>query len=152
MLLFAIKWHHFWYCTLWPWPSFSRCTVWNVNILEVSSTGAEMRKMTFIDCDICHRMAPLRMLYSVILTFVFKVKMRMITKLSHQICHNLYGTHHRIALVVNTTNERVLFKTGSASFPGPLVDDRNAGSQPVLATFHASHTLFGQQVSFHDCS
>ena len=30
--------------------------------------------MTFIDIDICHRMGPLRKLYSVTLTNIFKVK------------------------------------------------------------------------------
>ena len=47
---------------------------WNVNISKTVRAG-EKCSMTFKEADICNRMMrPLRMLYSVTLTFMFKVK------------------------------------------------------------------------------
>ena len=42
---------------VWPWPTFSRSNMWNVNISETVRASATTRKVAFIDVDICHWMA-----------------------------------------------------------------------------------------------
>ena len=45
-----------------------------VNTSEIVQAGTKMRDTTLIEFDICDRMIPLRMLYSITLTWIFKVK------------------------------------------------------------------------------
>ena len=48
--------------------------IWNVNIWKMMRVSEKCSSIIFIEIDICHRMGPLRFLYSMILTFIFKVK------------------------------------------------------------------------------
>ena len=70
-----MKWDHCKCCTLRSWPKFSRSHIWNVTFSETVRAIAKMRYMTFVEVDIRRRMAPLWILYSVILNFIFKVKL-----------------------------------------------------------------------------
>ena len=47
---------------------------WNVKILKMVGAIEKCASMTFIEVEICHWMEPLRMFYSMTLTFTFKVK------------------------------------------------------------------------------
>ena len=46
----------------------------NVNISKTVRASEKCSNMTFIEVDICHGMGPFRMLYSVTLTYILKVK------------------------------------------------------------------------------
>ena len=48
---------------------FTRSNILNVNILKTVRAGAKLQEMTFVDFNICHRMASLRMLYSLTFTY-----------------------------------------------------------------------------------
>ena len=47
---------------------------WNVNMAKMVRASEKCFSVTFIEINICHRMEPLRILYSMTLTFIFKVK------------------------------------------------------------------------------
>ena len=53
---------------------FQGSIFWNVNILKIVRASVNCSRMTFIEIYICHRMRPLLMLYSMTLTYNFKVK------------------------------------------------------------------------------
>ena len=55
---------------------FSRCLCLGVTTVHTGRISAKItnEKMTFVDFDICLRMASLRNLYSVTLTYFFKLK------------------------------------------------------------------------------
>ena len=72
--IFASEWCHCECCVSLPWPTFSSDEIWNVNIWKTMRVNPKYSGMPFIQVDICHRMGPLRMLYSVVLTYFFKVK------------------------------------------------------------------------------
>ena len=67
-LIFPIEFNYCECFTPWPSPEILLSQIWNVNISETVRSSAKIRHMT------CHRMAPLSMLYSVTLTFLFKVR------------------------------------------------------------------------------
>ena len=48
---------------------------WNVNISKMVRSSKKCLSMTFIEFDICHRIGPFQMLYSVTLTYIFKLKL-----------------------------------------------------------------------------
>ena len=67
------KLHHYECCTSRPWSKFSRLKIWYTNISDIVKANAEML-MSFIDFDICNRMAQLRMLCSITLTSFLRLK------------------------------------------------------------------------------
>ena len=48
----------------------------NVNISKTVRDSAKLQEMTFVDFNICYRMASLRMLYYLTLTYFFKVNFK----------------------------------------------------------------------------
>ena len=48
-MVFAIEWQHGANCTPWPWPTFWRSTIWNVNIFETVRSAKKMHVMTVVD-------------------------------------------------------------------------------------------------------
>ena len=109
--IFAVEWHHCECCTLWPWPSFSRRNISNVNILKMVRASANVQNMTFVDFNICYRMASLRMLYYLTLTYFFKVNRlhvntfsRKVTylRMTHKVCdHDWISTEYRTVTPAN---------------------------------------------------
>ena len=75
------------------------------NISSQIRDSAKMCDTVFLCFNICHRIAPLRKLFSII-------KLQIITMLFSQICFHMYGTRRRVALVVLafTTYEILTFK------------------------------------------
>ena len=74
ILTFIIEWCHCENCTSWPWSTFWRSKLLNVNISEKVRASAKMHGTTFKDLDICRWMIPLRQLHAVILSYYFKVQ------------------------------------------------------------------------------
>ena len=63
--------------------------------------------MTFIDFYICYRMETSQKSYSVTFTHIFNVKIvNSHSVVFLHICHNLYGTRRRVALI-NITHQRI---------------------------------------------
>ena len=74
---FLVEWHISRFSPPWSWPSFSRSTFWHIINLRMSRKWWEMEQTLLQLSDrkscIFYRMAPLLMLYIMILTNVFKV-------------------------------------------------------------------------------
>ena len=70
--VFTIEWRHCECCTSWPWPTFSKLRFLKCKNLKTVRAIELFSSMTFIEVDICHRMGPLGMLYSVTLIFIFQ--------------------------------------------------------------------------------
>ena len=45
-MIFAIKQPHFENCTSWPWPTFWRSNIWNVNISKTVRAAAKIHETT----------------------------------------------------------------------------------------------------------
>ena len=75
-MTFAIRLRHGQCWTPWPWRTISRSNFSNVNISKTVRAGAKLQEMTFVDCNICSRMASLRMLYSLILTYFSRLNFK----------------------------------------------------------------------------
>ena len=80
----------------------------NVNILKMGRANEKFSSTTFIDVDICQRILPLRLVYSVTLTsfarsniFCHAIFVKFVCKQlrSLQICLNLHGLCYGFALV-----------------------------------------------------
>ena len=74
ILVFAIEWRHCESCTPWLWPTFSRSNISNADISEIVRSIWKLCHTALIDFDIWHVMAPLQLLYSITLTYFFKIK------------------------------------------------------------------------------
>ena len=57
--IFAIKWLHCENYTSWPWPTFWRSSIWNINISEIMRAWKKIL-ITFIDFYICRRTVSLQ--------------------------------------------------------------------------------------------
>ena len=64
--------------------------------------------ITFVDVDVPQRMATLRVLYCVKFTFIFKVKIQAIVKLSQQIFIHLHSTRYGVVLIVSVSIAKIL--------------------------------------------
>ena len=56
--IFAIEWLCWENFTPWPWHTFWRFEILNVNILEMVWARTKMHRPTFRDLDICQQMTP----------------------------------------------------------------------------------------------
>ena len=68
-----MEWRYCGCCTLWSWHIFSRSRILKCEYLKNGDSWQKCSGITSIQVDICHRMVPLRVLYSMSLTFIFKL-------------------------------------------------------------------------------
>ena len=111
-LIFAIEWHHGKSCTSWPWSKFSMPQIRNVVISETVRAIEKMFHTSFAEVDIRHWMAPLRTLYSVNLTFIFKVKHLFVMNLLLKKCADSGCPGRFVSSSTTPTTELLLFILG----------------------------------------